>query len=226
MSATFFYKELLNWHSDNISYRNFSEYFIPGYHDAGLPDDAEFQSVDGRSTKVIESGKGHVQGTEFQASLPFHLLADELDGLGVIASATFMDGEINRTVVQDGVGVEIVERVPGLSKESLQLTVYYERAGFEFRVSGRKRSSFLTEERGLSLALVPATDLGATLVDAQIGYDFGESGIAGLEGLSVRLQVQNLTDEDTVLTNGADARQIVRYQSFGTNYLLGVNYKF
>lgn len=226
LSATFFYKELLNWHSDNISYRNFSEYFIPGYHDAGLPDDAEFQSVDGRSTKVIESGKGHVQGTEFQASLPFHLLADELDGLGVIASATFMDGEINRTVVQDGVGVEIVERVPGLSKESLQLTVYYERAGFEFRVSGRKRSSFLTEERGLSLALVPATDLGATLVDAQIGYDFGESGIAGLEGLSVRLQVQNLTDEDTVLTNGADARQIVRYQSFGTNYLLGVNYKF
>ncbi len=226
VSATFFYKELLNWHSDNISYRNFSEYFIPGYHDAGLADPADFASVDGKKTQVVESGKGHVQGTEFQVSMPFHLLADELDGLGVIASATFMDGEINRTVVNNGAARDIVERVPGLSKESLQLTMYYERAGFEFRISGRKRSSFLTEERGLSLALVPATDLGATLVDAQIGYNFSESGISSLDGLSVRLQVQNLTDEETVLTNGADSRQIVRYQSFGANYLLGVNYKF
>ncbi len=226
VSATFFYKELLNWHTDRISYTDFTEYFIPGYHDAGLDDPDDFASFEGRSTRVVESGKGHVQGTEIQASIPFHLLADELDGFGVIASGTFMNGEINSVVVQDGVAVDIAERVPGLSKEALQLTAYYERSGFEFRVAARKRSSFLTEERGLSLSLVPATDLGATLVDAQIGYNFDESGISALEGLSVRLQAQNLTDEDTVLTNGADSRQIVRYQSFGTNYLLGVNYKF
>jgi len=225
VSATFFYKELLNWHSDRRTYRDFTEYFIPGYHDAGIPD-GTFASYEGVSTRVVESGKGHVQGTEIQASLPFHLLADELDGLGLIASATFMDGEINSTVIQNDAIVDITERVPGLSKESLQLTAYYERSGFEFRVAARKRSSFLTEERGLSLALVPATDLGSTLVDAQIGYNFDESGISSLEGLSIRLQMQNLTDEDTVLINGADSRQIVRYQTFGTNYLLGVNYKF
>lgn len=229
VSATFFYKQLLNWHRDTGVFMDFSDYFIPGYHDAGIDAPDEFRSFEGPSTKVQESGNGYVQGTELQASIPFHLFSDTLDGFGLIASATFMDGEVKATIApQDGSpGIEnVVERVPGLSKESLQLTVYFERAGFEFRVSGRKRSSFLTEERGLSLALVPATDLGSTLVDAQIGYDFSASGIPALEGLSVRLQAQNLTDEDTVLTDGIDPRHIVRYQSFGTNYLLGVNYKF
>ena len=58
-------------------------------------------------------------------------------------------------------------------------------------------------------------------------YNFDESGIESLQGLSITLQGQNLTDEDTVQTNGSgDARQITQYQSFGANYLLGVNYTF
>lgn len=230
LSATYFYKQLLNWHRDTNSYMDFTSYYIPGYHDAGINPPDTFQSFEGISNKVEESGSGYIQGTEIQASIPFHILSDSLDGLGIIASATFLDGEIRAVapVLAGGQASvqEVVERIPGLSKESLQLTIYYERAGFEFRVSGRKRSSFLTEERGISLSLVPATDLGATLIDAQIGYDFSESGISALDGLSVRLQVQNLTDEDTVLTDGVDSRHVVRYQSFGTNYLLGLNYKF
>ena len=69
-------------------------------------------------------------------------------------------------------------------------------------------------------------DPGATLVDAQIGYDFGRGGFDGwLGGLSLALQGQNLTDEDTLQTN-ADARQVTQYQSFGANYLLTAIYKF
>ena len=80
--------------------------------------------------------------------------------------------------------------------------VFYENAGFEFRLAATKRDQFLTEERGTSLALVDATKQGGTLVDAQIGYDFSESGIEYLEGLRVTLQAQNLTDEDDVQAHG------------------------
>jgi len=217
-SATYFYKDLLNWHSEYNTYENFSSYFIPGYHDANLPDGEDFLSEDGKFTQTYEAGSGNVGGTEVQVSYPFHLINESLDGLGVIASATFLTGSIE----VDGAK----QAVPGLSKESYQLTVYYEKSGFEFRVSGRKRSEFLTEERGLSLSLVPVTDQGGTLVDAQIGYNFSESGITALEGLTVNLQAQNITDEDTVLTAANDSRLVSRAQHFGANYLLGVNYKF
>jgi iron complex outermembrane receptor protein len=156
-----------------------------------------------------------VRGYELQASVPFDIIHESLDGFGIVASATFMDGKLD-----DG------GRVPGLSNEIYTLTAYYEFKGFEFRLSGTKRDDFQTETRGLSLRLDPVVDRGGELWDAQIGYDFSESGIEALDGLRVTLQAQNLTDEKTIQTNGSDARQITQFQSFGRNYMLGLNYKF
>ena len=149
--------------------------------------------------------------------MPFHIFSDALDGFGVTASGTFLDGEIDYNGV--------TQQIPGLSKESYQLTVYFERGGFEFRVSGRKRDSFLTEERGVSLSLVPIVDQGAELWDAQIGYDFSESGIKGLEGLRVSLQGQNLTDE-RFASVGASRSQVIDYQIYGRRFLAGFTFKF
>ena len=73
--------------------------------------------------------------------------------------------------------------------------------------------------------MTPTRDQGAELIDAQIAYDFGLGGFDALEGLSISLQGQNLTDEDTLQTD-SDARQVTKYQTFGANYLLGINYKF
>ncbi|MDX2412130.1 MAG: TonB-dependent receptor, partial [Woeseiaceae bacterium] len=97
--------------------------------------------------------------------------------------------------------------------------------GFQARVSWTKRSAFSTETPQLSLALQPAVDQGAELIDAQIGFDFGLAGIDALDGLFISLQGQNLTDEDTLQTND-DPREVTKYQTFGANYLLNVNYRF
>ena len=142
-------------------------------------------------------------------------IRDKLNGLGMIATATFIDGSL-----EDG------SDVPGLSDENYGLTVYYERGGFEIRAAATKRSKYSTEVRGESLSLVQTFDQGATLLDAQISYDFGWDGRADwLGGLSIALQGQNLTDEDTIQTND-DSRQVTQYQSFGANYLLTAIYKF
>jgi iron complex outermembrane receptor protein len=215
VSVAYFYKDLQNWHLTSSVITDFTDYIIPGYHDAGIP---TLVSTSGVTTAIVEAGAGYVAGNEVQVSLPFHIFSDALDGFGVTASGTFLDGEIDYNGV--------TQQIPGLSKESYQLTVYFERGGFEFRVSGRKRDSFLTEERGVSLSLVPIVDQGAELWDAQIGYDFSESGVRGLEGLTITLQAQNFTDEDTVTAAADDARQVSKYQYFGANYLLGFNYKF
>ena len=215
VSLTYFYKDLQNWHVSESVVTDFTQWIIPGYHDADIP---ALVSTSGLTTRTFEAGGGYVGGNELQVSFPFHILSDSLDGFGILASGTFLNGEID----YDGEK----QRIPGLSKESYQLTVYFEKAGFEFRVSGRKRDSYLTEERGVSLALTPAVDQGSELWDAQIGYNFAESGIDSLKGLTLTLQAQNLTNEKTVTTQETDSRQVNRYQNFGANYLLGASYKF
>ena len=143
------------------------------------------------------------------------MISDSLDGFGILAAAAFNDGSF------DNGG-----NIPGLSEESYNLTIYYERGGFQARVAGTKRDQFSTDTRGLSLSLVETIDQGAELIDAQISYDFGLGGFDRLDGLTISLQGQNLTDEETVQANLVDPRQITQYQTFGSNFLLGINYKF
>ncbi len=217
VSGGFFYKDLVNWHSDGSFIADFTPFYVPGYHEAIDPISGAVITP-ATFLGVIEAKadglKGFVRGYEVQANLPLHVFSNALEGFGVIASAALYDGKLD-----DG------EAVPGLSEESYQSTVYWERGGFQARVSWTKREKFLTETPGTSLALTPTIDQGAELIDAQIAYDFGLGGFDRLDGLTISLQGQNLTDEDTLQAND-DAREVTKYQTFGSNYLLGINYKF
>ncbi|RDV26059.1 TonB-dependent receptor [Alteromonas aestuariivivens] len=218
VAVSFFFKDIKNWHRDNAVVADFSDVYVPGLHQTS--DGRPPVLFDGQVTSVMDGFEGFVRGWELQGSLPGDVIHDSLEGFGVFASATFMDGSA------DPAPGSTETRIPGLSEENYSLTFFYEKAGFEFRVATTKRSDYLTEERGLSLALQDATKQGGTLVDAQIGYDFSESGIDYLDGLRVTLQGQNLTDEDDIQASGTDPRQITQYQSFGANYLLSFNYEF
>ncbi|MEZ5684103.1 MAG: TonB-dependent receptor [Novosphingobium sp.] len=66
--------------------------------------------------------------------------------------------------------------------------------------------------------------LGETIVDGQIGYDFG--GDSMLKGLSVYLQGQNLTNEPEVSISNGSPLQIMNYQSYGRRFMAGFTYKF
>ncbi|MHC6645000.1 TonB-dependent receptor [Alteromonas sp. HB246098] len=218
VAVSFFYKDIKNWHRSTSLVADFTDFYIPDLHQG-----SEGQApvlFEGQVGSVLDGFEGFVRGYELQGSLPFDLVHESLEGFGLFASATFMDGEVDAAPGQSET------RIPGLSEESYSMTFFYESNGFEFRLAATKRDQYLTEERGLSLALVDATKQGGTLVDAQIGYDFGESGIDYLEGLRVTLQAQNLTDEDDIQASAADGRQITQFQTYGTNYLLGFNYKF
>ena len=216
-SAAFFYKDLVNWHRAGQFVADFSEFYIPGYHQV---DDENGNPVTPATFEGLVSYRedgltGDVKGIELQTIFPFRVMWDKLDGLGMIATATFINGDLD-----DG------SSVPGLSDRNYSLTMYYEIGGFEARVGWTRRSEFTTETRGLSLALSPTVDQGGDLLDAQIGYDFGLAGHDGwLGGLSLALQGQNLTNEDTTQTNN-DPREVTQHQTFGANYLLTAIYKF
>lgn len=217
VSVAYFYKDLVNWHRAGTFVADFSEFYIPGYHQV---DDENGNPVtpatfDGVVSFREDGLTGDMHGWELQATFPFRMLWDKLDGLGLIATATFIDGSLDDDT-----------RIPGMSDENYSFIAFYEISGWDFRVSMTKRSDFLTETRGESLSLVSTTDQGSTLWDAQISYDFGYAGRTDwLGGLSIALQGQNLSNEDTIQTND-DVREVTLYQSFGANYLLSAIYKF
>lgn len=218
VAVSWFFKDLKNWHRSNAVETDFTEFYIPSVHKSSTGEAPEL--LVGERTRPEDGYEGFVRGWEVQGSLPGELIHDSLEGFGMFASATFLDGKA------DAAPGTTETRIPGLSDENYSLTVFYENQGFEVRVAGTKRSSYLSETRGLSLALSDSTNQGGTFIDAQIGYDFSESGIESLEGLRVTLQAQNITDEDDIQSAGTDSRQVTLYQAYGANYLLGFNYEF
>jgi iron complex outermembrane recepter protein len=216
-SITGFYKDLKNWNVATTTVVDFTEFYIPGFHQAVSSDGlttftpATFQGV---NTTFTGGLKGSVKGVEVQASLPFGHFVPALDGFGILGAAAFTDGELD-----DG------SAIPGQSKRVYQATAYYEKGGFSIRGSVNKRSSWLSEDRGGSNSIAPVNRSGQTLVDAQIGYDFKDSGLGFLSGLRVSLQGQNLTNERDVYTDSNSGLN-TRVETFGSNFMLNVTYSF
>jgi iron complex outermembrane receptor protein len=163
------------------------------------------------------AGGGKLYGFEAATSLPFNILSDSLDGFGVLLSGSYTKSSVRLGDDADKT------TLPGLSKWVVNSTLYYEKYGFNARVSGRYRSEFLAEVSGLSLKRDLVSAKSEFLVDAQLGYEF-RSG--PLTGLSILASGYNLTNEPFVTYQNDDERQIRDHQNYGRNYMLGFSYKF
>ena len=116
------------------------------------------------------------------------------------------------------------EDLPGYSKWVINGTLFFEKGGFNLRGSMRYRSTFVGEVSGFAANRTRRRAAPETIVDAQIGYDFQEGSM--LQGLSLYIQGQNLTNEPFVTYNPSDARQVIDYQDYGRRFLAGFTYKF
>jgi iron complex outermembrane receptor protein len=62
---------------------------------------------------------------------------------------------------------------------------------------------------------------GDQITDAQLGYEFGPGT---LQGLSILLQVNNVTNEPYIAYSVSETR-LQDFQEYGRQYLLGINYR-
>jgi outer membrane receptor protein involved in Fe transport len=113
--------------------------------------------------------------------------------------------------------------LPGLSERVYNLTAYYERNGFEARISQRKRSDFIGEIGNFDGDRTLRYVVGEDITDAQVSYSFPDGHALG--GLSILFQASNLTDEAYQTYAGTRDRPL-EYVEWGRTYLLGVNYRF
>jgi iron complex outermembrane recepter protein len=210
-AAALFYKNLESWIVDKVE-RPFNATGLtqpPGT----LPSPTNI----GLSSSPGNVNGGYIRGAEFTASFPFDQFVPALEGFGASLSATYNDSAIKPLPGSKSINI------PGLSESVINTSVYYERYGFQARLSNRYRSAFNGQVVAFGASLETRRIQPESVLDGQIGYTF-KSG--PLNNLSILLQMNNITDEPFVTWNGDDARRVKDYQEYGRTVLFGVNYKF
>lgn len=207
-SAAVFYKDLESYIFDEVAVFDFSGFETGGF-DPVL--------TQGLVTTPQNGEGGEITGLELALSLNAGKFVPALDGFGFIANASFTDSEIQPDPNNDATPL------PGLSEDVANLTLYYEKAGFGARVSGRYRSDFLGEVAGFGNGRNLRMVESETVVDAQLSYAFNAGP---LNGLTLLFQAFNVTDEEFTTINGDDSRQVIDYQRYGRSYLVGLSFQY
>ncbi len=202
-------------HIDRYIASGFMEFDYSGFPPPNTPPSS---SIGILYTDVNTKG-GYIYGLELAGTLPFDQLTPVLDGFGLTGGLGY-----TKTRVKDF--NDDYSQIPGYSKWVASLTAFYEKYGFNARGSMRYRSTFLGDFVLYSGGLDRQQVLPETVFDAQLGYDFQPG--SRLEGLSLYLQAQNVTDERsaTVASGASNDQTFLKYQTYGRRFLAGFTYKF
>ncbi len=179
----------------------------------------DFGGTVGNVSTPVNAGKGKIYGAELGAQYAWEM------GLGVAANYTYSESQSDQDT---SFATDLP--IPGVSKNSANLTVYFERSGFSARAAYSWRS------KAVNSSLVGSTfsfpDQNGTQVvygvysapysqlDGQVGYDFK----AGSMDMGVMFSVVNLTDEKQHTYLQFEELPFT-YNDTGRRLFLGVKFK-
>jgi iron complex outermembrane receptor protein len=220
VAAAAFYKDLRSYIYTQANHSYDFSRFIGGYQPCATCPPVR---PTGTYTAPYNGQGGKLKGAELSASLPLNMVTPALNGFGIIASASFNSSNIRIKDPESAssVGDDFIT-LPGLSKRVYNLTAYYERAGFEARVSQRKRSDFIGEIGNFAGNRTLRYVVGESIVDLQVGYTFNEGPA---KGLGLLLQVNNIGN-DPYQTYAVSKDRPLEHIEWGRSVLFGASYKF
>ncbi|MGW8391866.1 TonB-dependent receptor [Pseudoduganella sp. HUAS MS19] len=168
-------------------------------------------TVNGRAatlTRSVNGKGGNVRGLELVAQHAFTGLPAPFDGLGVAANFSYNDSSIK----------EYTNEYPmvGLMKRNGGLTLWYEKAGYEARLSANYHSAFVRMPRWTAGYIIE--NPAETYVSANFSKGLTPQ-------LQLRLGLDNITNQKVVETqsNNPYMQNVMEY---GRRYNLGLSYKF
>ena len=164
------------------------------------------------TTAVNNANGGYIRGIELAYTQVFSFLPQPFDGLGVNASYSYTQSEVE-SITSLG-GDTISQALPGLSENVLNTTLFYSYQDFETRVNMRYRDEFVSEQVAVNEQVVNFD--GETVFDFQAKYQINDQ-------FGVLFQVNNLTDEPTMSYFGNETRTGTM-QYFGRQFYLGFTY--
>jgi iron complex outermembrane recepter protein len=183
----------------------------------GVTPNDEFQF-----SRPVNTEGGPLRGFELNTQTPFTFLPGFLKDFGVLANYTYVSSNIeyvtNPSVANPALRTTAELPLVNLSKHAANATLYYEKRGFQGRLSASYRSDYLRLVPGLNGQDADGT-AGNTYIDASVSYSFGDHYQVSLEGT-------NLTDTYEHLYNDTVAQRNEYYRNFGRQYFAGFRYSF
>jgi TonB-dependent receptor len=168
-------------------------------------------------TQPVNAGNGRIYGIELGGQYAFSSAVEWLQGFGMAANYTY-----SQSSSQQPTSFTTRGPIPGVSRDALTGTLYYENHGFSIRGSYSYRDKALNDSLvGASFAFggkvyeVFAAPYGQ--LDAQASYDFNKH-------VGIIVSVQNLTDE-AQHTYLQWPNEPFTYDDPGRRYFLGVKGK-
>lgn len=157
-------------------------------------------------------GSGHIQGVELTFQTPFFFLPGPFDKFGIYSNYAYVESNLKEFSPANN-----PLRMTGLAKNTATVDLWYANGPVEARL-GWKYHSPMTVIYGWNGSDLQTLESEKTL-DFSSSYKISES-------ISVRLQVNNLTNETLRMYRDNDPNRIGRYDSYGRRYLMDVTFKF
>lgn len=158
---------------------------------------------------TVNGGDSYLEGVELNAQAQFSMLPGLLRGLGVSASATFLDGE---TETDDGV-IPILQQ-PG---QTFSITGFYQLGRIDASVGYTYTDSYLTDLNTDPTLSLDQGEFGRW--DARVAYRVNDR-------LNVFLEGVNLNNEPTTEFQGGQQRRNTEYEYVGRSVYLGLTFNF
>ena len=170
---------------------------------------------DGTFTTFIEPRNdldgATVKGVEMSYQYAFDALPSPFDGLGVQLNYTYQESDALFESDDSTVNLGL----PGLSKNSYNAVVYYEKERFGARLAYNFRGNFLEDPSGRQNNVIYTTDYGQ--LDSSFSFEVTDR-------FGVKLDIVNLLEEE-VYQYGDFQNRLYEYQQHGRRYHLGFSYK-
>ncbi len=173
-------------------------------------------------SEPVNAGNGRIYGLELSGQYAFGAAVDWLQGFGIATNYTYSQSQSSQQTSFSSRGP-----IPGVSRDALTATLYYERHGFSIRGSYSWRDKAINDSAVGSTFAFPDQN-GVTKVyqvfsapygqlDMQAGYDFNTH-------VGIVFSAQNVTNESQH-TYLQWANLPFTYDNWGTRYFLGVKGK-
>ncbi len=219
ISIAGFYKDLKSYivrgSTANV---DLTPYLVAGQLPPGFP------TVRGTFNQPVNGEGGNVTGIEASVNIPLDIAASALKGFGVIVNYAYTDSNVD--LPTSGFSTNSISRstmpLPGLSKHTSGLRFYYEAHGWQVGLAYRSRSEYVGSIQDFQDKIQLVWVKPEKQVDLQMSYEFG-GGF--LKGLSLMAQANNLTNQEMVRYNEVTG-ETTETKKFGTQYLVGLSYKF
>lgn len=168
-------------------------------------------------TAPVNTDGGKLRGIELNYQQPFTFLPGIGKNFGLVSNFTYVRSKI-AYVVSPTSNTTITDDLLNLSPRSANLTLYYDDGTFSARISGTKRSTYLTRVPGQNNNDVEGKN-GTTNVDLSLSYEWDKN-------LSFTFEGVNLTNEANDQFISRQRNSPVVYHVTGREFMFGARYKF